>query len=94
MYQSDKLKNRGRQVVVLFLTLMLFWVILVDTLAPDSLLAGAMVSLGIALLYRNGLPFFTELRPTPRALLAGLLSYGYFFRELVRSNFRLAAIVL
>lgn len=88
------MSNRARNVTALFFTLMLFWVILVDTLAADSLLMGALVSLGVALLYRDGLSFFTEFRATPQAVIAGVLYYLYFFRQLIKSNLRLAAIVL
>jgi multicomponent Na+:H+ antiporter subunit E len=83
-----------RDLGVLFVTLMLFWVMLVNSLAPDTLLVGALVSLIVALLYRDGLSFFTEFRATPAAFVAGVAYYGYFFRQLVRSNLRLAAIVL
>ena len=83
-----------RNTAVLFLTLMLFWMMLVNTTAFDSLMVGAVVSLTIALLYRDGLSFFTEFRATPEAFVAGFFYYGYFFRQLIRSNFRLAAIVL
>ena len=86
--------NQARDIAVLFVTLMLFWMMLVNTLATDSLLIGALVSLAVALLYRDGLSFFTEFRATPKAIVAGFLYYGYFFRQLVKSNFRLAAIVL
>ena len=78
----------------MFMTLMLFWVMLVNTLAPDTLLIGVLVSLAVALLYPSGLSFFSEFRPNRRAIVAGFLYYGYFFRQLVRSNLRIAAIVL
>ncbi len=83
-----------RDTAVLFGTLLLFWIMLMGTLSADSLLVGALVSLFIALLFRNGLSFFTEFRATPAAFVAGLAYYGYFFKELVRSNLKLAAIVL
>ena len=67
---------------------------LVNSLAPDTLLVGALVSLSVALLYRDGLSFFTEFRATPAAFAAGVLYYAHFFRKLVQSNLRLAAIVL
>ncbi len=86
--------GKTRNIAVLFATLFLFWIMLMGSLHPDSLLVGALVSLSIALLYRNGLSFFTEFRATPAALWAGLRYYGYFFKELVRSNLRLTAIVL
>jgi multicomponent Na+:H+ antiporter subunit E len=78
----------------MFATLLLFWSMLVGSLQAESLLLGALVSLAIALLYRDGLSFFTEFRATPRAFLAGLAYYGYFLKELVRSNLKLTAIVL
>lgn len=86
--------NKWRNPVILFATLMLFWLMLVNSLAPDTLLVGALVSLIIALLYRDGLSFFTEFRWTPKAIVAGVAYYAYFFRQLVRSNLRLAAIVV
>ncbi len=94
MEDQFRMSNRMRDIGVLFSTLMLFWLMLVNTLAFDSLIVGALVSLSVAVLYRDGLSFFTELRVTPRAFLAGVLYYGYFLRQLVKSNFRLASIVL
>jgi multicomponent Na+:H+ antiporter subunit E len=86
--------NKLRDAAILVATLMLFWLMLVNSLAPDTLLAGAVVALIIALLYRDGLSFFTEFRWTPGAIVAGVTYYAYFFRQLVRSNLRLAAIVV
>ena len=86
---AEKLRDTS----VLFLTLMLFWVLLVDTLAIQTLVIGALISLVVALLYRNGLSFFTEFRMTPQALVAGLLFYAYFLQQLVKANLRLARIV-
>jgi len=94
MQKPMNLSETLRNVSVLFLTLMLFWVMLVNTLATDTLLIGALVSLAVALLYRDGLSFFTEFRATPRAFVAGFLYFAYFFRQLVKANLRLAAIVL
>lgn len=79
---------------VLFATLFLFWLMLNGSLAPDTLLVGAVASLAIAALFRDGFSFFTEMRPTRAAVVAGFRYFGYFFRELVKSNFRLAAIVI
>ena len=94
MSVTPNLTSKVRNPAILFATLMLFWVMLVSTLAIDSLLTGALVSLAVALLYRDGLSFFTEFRLTPAAFVAGFLYYGYFFRQLVKSNLRLAAIVM
>jgi multicomponent Na+:H+ antiporter subunit E len=78
----------------MFGTLLLFWIMLVGSLEVDSLLVGVLVSLVIALLYPNGLSFFTEFRVTPQAFIAGLGYYAYFLKELVKSNLRLTFIVL
>lgn len=90
----NKGRSTVRNTVILFATLMLFWLMLSGKLTADVLLVGAVVSLLIALLYPNGLSFFTEFRFTPAAIIAGLRYYGYFFKELFKSNLKMAAIVL
>jgi multicomponent Na+:H+ antiporter subunit E len=87
-------KARARGTAVLFGTLLLFWIMLMGSVQGQVLLVGAAVSLAIALLFRDGLSFFTEFRATPRAFLAGLAFFGYFLRELVKANLKLAAVVL
>ncbi len=91
---QNELKYKVRDRAVLFVTLLLFWVMLNGTLAVESLIIGILVSFSITLLFCSGLSFFTEFRATPQAFAAGILYYIYFFKELVKSNFRLAAIVL
>lgn len=83
-----------RHTLIIFVTLMIFWLMLTSSLAADSLLLGVLVSFAIALFFREGLSFFTEFRYTPEAVIAGFQYYGYFFKELFKSNFRLAAIVI
>jgi len=90
----SKGKSTVRDTVILFATLMLFWLMLSGTLTADVLLVGAVVSLLIALLYPNGLSFFTEFRFTPAAIVAGFRYCGYFFKELFKSNLTWAGIVL
>jgi multicomponent Na+:H+ antiporter subunit E len=82
-----------REVWVLFATLMLFWTMLNGSLAWDVLISGSVVSMTIALLFRDGLSFFTEVRTSPEALLMGLRYFAFFFKELVKSNVQLAVIV-
>lgn len=86
--------SKLRDTAVLFVTLMLFWLMLSGNLDTDVLIVGAVASLIIALLYRDGLSFFTEFRFTPQAIVAGFRYYGYFLRELFKSNLKMAAIVL
>jgi multicomponent Na+:H+ antiporter subunit E len=86
--------NSIRQFAVMFATLLLFWIMLMGSLTADTLIIGVLASLSIALLFRNGLSFFTEFRATPEAFVAGFLYYGYFFKELIKSNLRMAAIII
>lgn len=79
---------------VMFVTLLLFWVMLMGSFAPDVLIVGAVASLAIAYLTPDGLSFFTEFRATPAAFIAGFQYYGYFLKELVKSNFTVAGIVI
>ena len=73
---------------------MLFWLMLMGRINQETLIVGIVVSLTISLLFRDGFSFFTEFRATPRAFIAGFLYYGYFFKELVKSNLHLAGIVI
>lgn len=91
--QAERSGN-PRDIAVLSGTLLLFWVMLADSLAIGTLAVGAAISLGIALLFRSGLSFFTEFRFTPQAIVAGGRYFVYFFQEMVRANLRLASIVL
>jgi multicomponent Na+:H+ antiporter subunit E len=85
---------KAREFSVMFATLLLFWVMLMGSLATDVLLVGVAASLAIAFFYRDGLSFFTEFRATPQAFVAGFQYYGYFLKELVKSNFTVARIVV
>ncbi len=86
--------TKVRDQVVLFVTLFLFWLMLSGSLATDVIVVGAAASFIITYLFRDGISLFTEFRTTPKAVLAGVLYLGYFFKELVLSNIRLALIVL
>lgn len=83
-----------RNSLIMFITMMLFWLMLNGRLDNDVLIVGSIISLAIALLYRNGLSFFTEFRFTPAAIIAGFRYYAHFFKELLKSNLKLAAIVV
>lgn len=86
--------SKAREQAGLFATLFLFWILLNGSVAPDVLLMGAIAALVIALMFRSGRGAFAELRLTPRALLASVLYVFYFLKELVKSNLKLASIVL
>lgn len=94
MTSKHGLSRSRRDTGVLTGTLLFFWVLLNGTPTFDSLVLGVLVSLTIAWLYRDGLSFFTEFKATPEAFKAGFRYYGYFFRELAKSNLNVARIVL
>ncbi len=80
--------------IILFFTLFLFWFLLNGSLALDTLAIGVLVSITITLLFKDSLSFFTEFRFNKKAVLAGISYYGYFFRELFKSNLKLASIIV
>lgn len=86
--------SRRQNVTALFVTLFLFWILISNSLDPGSLLVGAVAALVIAALFRDGLTPLSEFRATPAAFWAAGLYLIYFTKELVRSNIRLAWIVL
>jgi multicomponent Na+:H+ antiporter subunit E len=81
-------------VLLLFATLMLFWVLLNGSLATDMLIVGALASAVIAIVFRSHLAWFSELRLTPKALATTVAYVFYYLKELVKSNVNVALIVL
>jgi multicomponent Na+:H+ antiporter subunit E len=94
MPSSPPTTRTGREFAVLFATLLLFWLLLNGSLAFDVLVTGIAVAALIGLLSTRGLSFFTEMRWSAPALTASLRYLALFFRELVRANLAMAAIVL
>jgi len=86
--------SRTREFVVLFGTLLIFWVLLNNSVAGDVLLVGAVAALVITLMFNNGLGLFSEFRFTPKAILMVPVFLAYFLKELVKSNLKLATVVL
>ncbi|MGB4335179.1 MAG: Na+/H+ antiporter subunit E [Chromatiaceae bacterium] len=84
----------NRLMVPLYFILLTLWLMLNASLAPDVLLLGVVAALVIAGLFRSRLSPLTEFRATPAALGAAPLYLLYFLKELVRSNLRLATVVL
>jgi multicomponent Na+:H+ antiporter subunit E len=83
-----------RSFVVLFATLMLFWVLLNGSLAHDVLVVGALAAGVIAFFFRGHLAWFSELRLTPQALATTVAYIFFYMKELAKSNINVAAIVL
>ena len=86
--------SRLRANIMLFVTLFGFWILLNGSLAPDVFMVGVVVAFVIALMFRDGLAVFSEFRATPRAFMTAVLYFFYFLKELVKSNLKLASLVL
>ncbi len=86
--------QKGRHFLQLFVVLLLFWLLLNASLAPDVLMVGVAAAFLIALFIHNGRSLFSGFNLTPRAMGAALTFLLYFLKELVKSNLRLAVIVL
>jgi len=80
--------------MLLFVTLLFFWVLLNGSLASDVLVVGIVAAALIAIFFRGHLAWFSELRLTPKALLTTVAYIVYYLKELVSSNLNVAAIVL
>ena len=85
--------SRSHYALVFFVSLLL-WVLLTGTLNRDELVAGAMVSLTVTVLFGARFTIFTGFRFSWLAPVYILTYLGNFFVALVRANLDLAARVL
>jgi multicomponent Na+:H+ antiporter subunit E len=86
--------GQTRGIALLFASLLFFWMLLNGSLARDVLIVGALASFIIAILFRGHLAWFSGLRLSPAALATTVAYVLYYMKELVTSNFNVAAIVL
>jgi multicomponent Na+:H+ antiporter subunit E len=94
MASGQNVVGTGKGLLTPFLTLLLFWIMLNGSVAVDTLIVGAVAAFLITLFFKKGMLCFAELRLTPRALIATVQFVVYFFKEMIKSNFKLATIVL
>jgi multicomponent Na+:H+ antiporter subunit E len=78
----------------LFVVLFVFWLLLNNSLALDVLIVGGVAAFLIALIFQSGRSVLSDLNLTPLGLGTAVIFILYFLKELVKSNIRLAAIVL
>ncbi|MBK9441582.1 MAG: Na+/H+ antiporter subunit E [Comamonadaceae bacterium] len=86
--------SKTRNFVVLFSTLLLFWILLNGSATTDVLMVGVAAALLISMLFQEGATVISELRLTPKALFTTVIYLFFFSKELVKSNINLAKIVL
>ena len=94
MASGKEVTGAGKSFLIPFLILMLFWVLLNRSIALDTLAVGVLAAFLITLFFRRSLACIAEFRFTPRAFLAAIQFLVYFFKEMIKSNIRLATIVL
>lgn len=84
----------GNGFTPVFVSLLLFWLLLNGSLAPDVIVVGTAASAVIAFAFRHHLGWFSGLRLTPKALATTVAYVFFYLKELVKSNVNVAAIVL
>ena len=85
-----KLKN----ILVSFTIAFIFWILLNNTLVPMILGTGALLSLGISLIFCSRCDVFSELKLTPAAFLYTFIYIIVFLYELIKSNLDVARRVI
>jgi len=83
-----------RHFILLFVVLLVFWLLLNNSLDMDVLIVGIIAAFVISLIFQSGRSVLSDLNLTPRGIATSVLFILYFLKELVKSNIRLAAIVL
>ena len=86
--------QKARHHLRLFVVLFIFWLLLNNSLAPDVLIVGVVASFLITLIFQSGRSVLSDLNLTPRGIATAVMFILYFLKELIKSNIRLAAIVL
>lgn len=85
-----KLKN----IFVSFIIAFIFWILLNNTLDPTILGIGALLSLGLSLVFCARCDLFSEIKLTPAALLYTFIYIIVFLYELIKSNLDVARRVI
>jgi multicomponent Na+:H+ antiporter subunit E len=86
--------QNARHSMRLFVVLFVFWLLLNNSLAPDVVIVGIVAAFLIALFFPYGRSVLSDLNLTPRGLATAVVFVLYFYKELIKSNIRLAGIVL
>ncbi len=94
MASGNEVVSTGKGLLIPFLILLLFWILLNGSVAVDTLIVGALAAFLITLFFRRGLAPILEFQFTARAWIAAVQFLVYFFKEMIKANTKLAAIVL
>jgi multicomponent Na+:H+ antiporter subunit E len=85
--------NIPLQFLNLWLTLMLIWLIANSTLALDTVIAGAVISTVIALIFAAFSQVYSVIRWSPKVIFYYLIYLCVFFIELVKANLNVLRLV-
>jgi len=89
----QKTRNITLQFLNLWLTLMLIWVIANGTLAPDTLIAGVVITAAIALAFASFSRVYSVVRWSPKVIFYYLMYLGVFLTELTKANLNVMRLV-
>lgn len=78
----------------MFITLFGIWLLLNNSLAPEILLSGLVISILLPFLFCGNCQVFTYLKLTPKSFLYTFLFLFTFIIELVKANFDVARRVI
>lgn len=85
---------KPKNVLVMFLVLLLFWLLVNNSLALPIVLTGVGLSLFLALVLCRSCSVFAEMRITPKSLIYTVWYLLFFLWELIKSNLDVARRVL
>jgi len=80
--------------IIMFITLFGIWLLLNNSLAPEILLSGLVISILLPFLFCGNCQVFTYLKLTPKSILYTFLFLLTFLKELVKANFDVARRVI
>ena len=89
----QKTRNIPLQFLNLWLTLMLIWVSANGTLAPDTLIAGVVITAAIALAFASFARVYSVIRWSPKVIFYYLMYLGVFLTELTKANLNVMRLV-
>lgn len=88
------INNKRKQLFNLWVTLLIIWLIANNSLAPEIVLTGALLSGVLALAFAPFSGAYAHIRWSPRVLLNILLYFAVFLEELVKANINVLLLVL
>lgn len=83
-----------KKYILMFITLMVFWLLLNSSLSLEVLIIGAGVSIIISLMFCSACDIFNEISLTPKAIYATFMFIFVFLGALIKANLSITKRVL